>query len=70
MEDNQRIELKCTRCQRTLDLGIDVVSVEEGVIGPRGIVPLKEPSLFCGEDCVAGHFGDDTQVERLPRRVP
>lgn len=60
---------KCSSCQRQLELGVDVLCVEEGVIGPRGIVPLKDLLFFCSDSCVAGYFGNTDEI-KLNRRVP
>jgi len=61
--------LTCARCGRELDLGVDAVALEYGVIGPRGFVSLDDRRLFCDEDCLRRHLGGD-EVERLPRRIP
>lgn len=61
---------KCVECQRVLELGVDVLCVEEGVIGPRGIVPLKDLLFFCSDPCVAEYFGAHVETTKLSRRVP
>jgi len=59
----------CTNCQRTLDLGVDVLTVQEAVLGPRGIVPLGEVLLFCSETCLMDYF-DISDLVEVPGRVP
>lgn len=49
---------------------MDVLCVEEGVVGPRGIVPLKELLFFCSDSCVADYFGTHVDRAKLNRRVP
>ncbi len=72
-DDGDHDSKACAHCQRPLDLGVDVLSVEEGVIGPRGIVPLNDRRFFCSDECLARHFGDldaDRKREHMPRRIP
>lgn len=60
---------QCLCCKRELDLGVDALSFREGVIGPRGVVPLAEPEFFCSEECIAKHFGNH-DVVKFQRRIP
>ena len=69
MDSNENDAKTCTRCGRTIDLGVDALAVTEGVMGPRGFVPLEESRFFCSEDCLTIRV-DDTQIEKLPRRIP
>ena len=57
------------RCGRNLDIGVDAIAVTEGVIGPRGFVPLDESRYFCCNDCLLIQ-GEDHKIEKLPRRIP
>ena len=59
----------CTNCQRVLDLGMDVLTVQEAVLGPRGIVPLGEMLLFCSEACLKDYY-DLSDLAEVPRRIP
>ena len=59
----------CAHCRRKLDLGVDALRLENGVIGPRGFVSLSDPKMFCDEGC-AEHFFANEEVVRLPRRIP
>ncbi len=68
-DETKEEKLKCVCCGRELALGWDVIQVEEGVIGPRGLIPLDKELLFCGEKCLRNFF-DDSIVEKLPRRIP
>ena len=69
MEKEDVNTLRCAHCDRQLDLGVDAVTLETGVIGLRGFVQLGERKFFCDEDCLE-HFVSDEDVVRLPRRVP
>ena len=59
----------CTNCKRTLDLGVDALTVQEAVLGPRGIIPLGELLLFCSETCLMDYF-DLSDLVEVQRRVP
>lgn len=59
--------MNCTNCRKELDVGTDVLTVQEGVVGTRGIVPLADPLLFCSEACLRSDFEDG--VTTLPRRT-
>ena len=62
---------ECANCHRKLELAHDLLSVEKGVIGPRGVVPLGDILLFCDEECLAAYFADEKkEIEKLPRRIP
>ena len=79
MQDNDEPELDldedevklCAQCRRRLALGVDVFTMESGVIGPRGIVPLEPPRLFCDLQCLRQYLAEEN-VEPTPlrRRVP
>ena len=50
-------------------MGVDVLTVQEGVIGPQGIVPLGEMLLFCSETCLRDYY-DVSDLTEVPRRIP
>ena len=59
--------MQCASCQKDLEEGIDVIGVQQGIIGTRGFVPLEEHLLFCSKECLRNYFSDPTgYVERLP----
>ena len=60
---------RCEACRRELEMGQDAILVQEGVVGPRGFVPLEDPECFCSTKCVGDHYGD-RDMDKLPRRVP
>ena len=60
---------QCIECQRELDFGVEAVTLEYVVIGPRGVVPLRETKFFCDEDCLQ-RFLSDVESEQRPRRIP
>ena len=61
--------MECSQCRRKLELGVDVITVEKCVIGPRGIVPLGELENFCSEECLIV-FYNDTNIPHIDRRIP
>ena len=61
--------MECSQCRKKLDLGVDVITVEKCVIGPRGIVPLGELENFCSEECLID-FYNDTDIPHINRRIP
>ena len=61
--------LRCVVCGRKLEMGTDAIGVQEGVIGPRGFVPLADMELHCSESC-AKDCGDASETLSLPRRIP
>ena len=67
MEETQ--QLKCAKCRKPLRLGVDVITLEHGVIGPRGVVPLQDIQLFCSDACREESV-DSSDSERLPRKIP
>ena len=68
MEENRNDAAnQCATCARPLDLGVDVIRTQMGVIGGRGFVPLEEALLFCCDRCAAENFQLD---DSLPPRIP
>lgn len=68
--DDEEHEWKCAGCQRRINLGADLIAVEEGVLGPRGVVPLEPVQCFCSTNCVAHFYANGTEHTQLPRRIP
>ena len=63
------INKTCANCIRELDIGVDVLRVDEGVIGMKGFVPLENTLLFCCERCLRDYF-DIGDLPGVPRRFP
>lgn len=61
--------MQCSQCKRKLELGVDVITTEKCVLGPRGIVPLGEIEHFCCEECLADFYGN-IDIPRIDRRIP
>jgi len=59
--------LRCAYCRTTLTLGLDVIAIQHGLVGPRGFIPLEEHALLCSDACLA-HYIEPT--EEGPRRIP
>ena len=64
-QEDKTEKVACDNCRTPIDLGQDLITTEQCVHGPRGIVPLGKITTFCSERCVRKWFGDDP-VERLP----
>ena len=59
--------MQCASCQKDLEDGMDVIGVQEGIIGSRGFVALDEMLLFCSVSCLRNYFADPKgYVERVP----
>ena len=59
----------CENCRRELDLGVEAIKVNEGVIGMRGFVPLEKTVLLCGEKCLRDYY-DLGDLPSVPARIP
>ncbi len=62
-------QLTCADCKKPLRLGVDVITLEHGVIGPRSVVPLQDIELFCSDACLEKSV-EANDIEHLPRRIP
>lgn len=60
---------KCANCNRELNLGVDAIRVDEGVIGMKGFIPLENTMLFCCERCLRDYF-DLGDLPSVPNRMP
>lgn len=70
MKDKEELQCgNCGQCRRQLDLGVNVYGAQEGVIGPRGFVPLEDMALFCSEECLRDYFGK-VDITKLARKIP
>lgn len=70
-DEHEAPEIRCGQCDRGIRLGEDAHELEQGVIGPRGFVPIAATTLLCSEACVRGFVsGTNEQIERRPRQIP
>ena len=55
-------------CKRKLNIGLDVIGVQNGVIGTRGFIPLEDMILFCNEECLKKYFENNNlnNTQRIP----
>jgi hypothetical protein len=60
---------RCASCRRELHHGADVMAAQQGVMGPRGLVPLEDPILFCSEGCLSEYYSG-AEVAVVKRRIP
>ncbi len=58
----------CANCQRELDVGVEAIRVDTGVIGMKGFVPL-DTLLFCCEKCMT-EYHDLGSLPSVPKRIP
>ena len=59
--------MRCASCQQDLREGMDVIGVQEGIMGSRGLVPLEEMLILCSVDCLRSYFSDPKgYVQRVP----
>ena len=56
----------CANCERELDVGVDAIRIDEGVIGMKGFVPLDKTMLFCCDKCIRDYF-DLGDLPSMPR---
>ncbi len=62
---------QCAACQRELRMGDDCLTIQQGVLGPRGLVPLGDKTFLCDHVCAERHFDSSgPPTEKLPRRIP
>ncbi|MBE7456489.1 MAG: hypothetical protein HS102_08030 [Planctomycetia bacterium] len=67
--DKKNKDERCRRCHHLIPEGADVIGVQDGVLGPRGFVPLESHRFFCDENCLRDYF-QNGDVEKLSRRIP
>lgn len=60
--------MNCANCRKELHVGFDVLGLQEGVVGTRGVVPLADMLLFCDEECLRSYQGDSVATPK--RRTP
>ena len=71
MENEEQPRLRCQQCRREIALGEDLITVEKGVLGPRGVVPLGNVLIFCSEKHVREYFANgNDDVNSIPPRLP
>ncbi len=62
-------EKTCANCRRELNVGVDAIRIDEGVIGMKNFVPLDKTLFFCREDCISNYF-DLGSLPNVPKRIP
>lgn len=69
--ENTKKQPTCKKCGRALTMGEDVIGRQQGVIGPRGFVPLEDMELLCADGCA--EESDEKQRPapyHMDRRIP
>ncbi len=59
----------CANCRRELDVGVDAIKIDEGVIGMKDFVPLDKTLFFCREECISDYF-DVSNLPSVSKRIP
>ncbi len=54
---------ECFQCRKVLEVGFDVIAIQEGVIGTRGLVEL-ETTLLCSQECLERYCCNDISTEK------
>ena len=62
--------MNCGTCRRELEQGMDVLELQEGVLGNQGLVPIGKALLFCCEQCLKDFFNGSQGRLKQPRRIP
>ncbi len=61
--------IECRTCRREPEEGLNVLEVQEGIIGKLGFVALGERLLFCDFQCLRNYL-DGSKGHVLKRRIP
>ncbi len=62
-------KIECRTCCRELEEGMNVLEIQEGIIGKLGFVALGEKFLFCKFECLRNYL-DGSKGHVLKRRIP
>ena len=58
-------------CSAKLPQGVNVVSVEEGIVEVEDFVALDQPLVCCSILCLQEFYSEDRRsVYKLPNRIP
>ncbi len=70
--DEEEKGLTCDECQRPIQYGGDLLTVEKGVSGPRGVITLDDTLTFCQEECLSKYFNGASVngLPQVPPRIP
>ena len=66
MGKEEQTRFRCRQCRREIQFGGDLWTVEKGVNGPHGVVPLGNVLVFCRETCVSKYFNNEIDIEHDP----
>ena len=62
-------KIECRTCRREFEEGMNVLEIQEGIIGKLGFVALGEKLLFCNFECLRNYL-DGSKGQVLKRRIP
>lgn len=69
MSHEPDVAAECEECGSAIHMGRDVIRVQQGVMGSRGVVPLVDEMLFCSEECLKRSYAPEPAVT-MRRRLP
>lgn len=61
--------IECRTCRGELEEGMNVVELQEGIIGKLGFVSFGEKLLFSSFECLRNYL-DGSKGHVLKRRIP
>ena len=68
---NKNDKLRCEYCREAIEEGMEVLDVQEGVVGLSGFVPLSDGYIFCSAQCLKGFYlRTDHTLPKAPKRRP
>jgi hypothetical protein len=53
------IKKTCACCRHKLDIGVDAIRIDTGVIGMEDFVPMEKTLFFCSENCIRNCYNMD-----------
>lgn len=57
-------------CRKKLEEGVEVLELQEAIVGMSSIVPLNGASLFCSFECLKEYFNGSKAMLHMRRRIP
>jgi hypothetical protein len=63
-------KITCSNCSGSLDIGVEAICVEQGVIGTKhNFVNLDKKMIFCCDKCLREYY-DLSDLPSMPSRIP
>lgn len=65
------MKTRCEQCNANLQTGVNVLGLQEGILGSSGFVELEDRKVFCNEECLAEYLATlRRDVWKVKRRIP